>query len=808
MERGSGTKRLVLALLLLTLLTSAAENPPELACQNIQSLIARDDAKGALAAADEALTRFGQDPKVAGRLRILRAEALLDIDMEQARVAALPELPESLRHSESAMKRFWILGISTYNTTKDPKETRTALEAARKLAAEYQPKLLALFLLPRLSTHGVYSSGELEWAAREAIRYAQHFHQQKLEAKVHAGMALQLGLQLRYDEAINAGEKARVVAKENHYDGLLQLIEGNLGWWYYELGDYDVAEQNLLDAQAIAARLGSGGSLAAWLQLGNIAYDRGNYPAAAADYQKALALAKGNRQRGDALANLARVSLATAKYEEARGFNNDAIKAKLEAKNTEGVLRSRILDAKIDLYLKQFSQARATLETVLAEATSKAVLWRGQAALALVCIEQKEPQSAEKYFREALDTIGDSRGEIHEDERKLAFGHVSAVLYEGYVAFLVSQGRAADALRVAELSRARTLAEGLNVERDNAEEIDPERIARNAGVTVLSYWIAPDRSFLFVATAEGVKHFVLPPAKEINAKVDEYQSELASGRASIETSRRGAELYSMLVEPAAEAIRDNRIAVIPDGRLTGFNFETLVVPGRNRHYWIEDVTIETAPALQFVTAARQSGRGGRLLLIGNAPLADPEYKPLPHAAEEIANIQKYFDRHTTLAGPRATPGAYGKAVLEPYAFIHFVAHGVATRLRPLDSAIILGRDQEGYKLYARNIVGHPLKARLVTISSCHGAGRRVFTGEGLVGLAWAFLRAGAHEVVAALWQVDDASTVKLMDHMYAGIHAGRPPVDALHEAKLKLLHSRSVWRKPQYWAPFVLYSGS
>ncbi len=808
MDRGSGN-RLLIATLLLTLLVSATASPPELACGNIQALLDHGDSKGAVAAADDALSRYGGDPEMAARLRILRAQALLNLGKwPEVYDAVVPEVPKSLQTSETAVQRLRLLGSALFVVKHDNVSARQALEAARDLAIAHQPRLLAKVLLPRLNMNA-FTKAEREQAAREGIASARRYLQDDLEAKLNLGMALLLANQERYDEAITMGEKALAWATSHHDQRLAQLVTGNLGWFYYELGDDEVAEQHLRDSVVTASRIGAAGDLVVWhLQLGNIAYNRDDYVAATAEYKQALAIATIARDRGNALADLARVSLATKKFDEARGFNDGAMKAKREANDVEGVQRSRIIDAKIDLDLKRLDEARATLESILTQATLKSVRSRAQTALALVDLKQKQPQLAEKQFGEAVDTIGDSRNDIQSDERKLSFGHVSSELYDDYVDFLISRGDARQALRVAELSRARTLAEGLNVERDNAEEIDPERIARNAGVTVLSYWIAPDRSFLFVATAEGVKHFVLPPAKEINAKVDEYQNELASGRASIETSRRGEDLYSMLVEPAAEVIRGNRIAVIPDGRLTGFNFETLVVPGPNRHYWIEDVTIETAPALQFVAAARQSARGGRLLLIGNAPQADPEYKPLPHAAEEIANIQKYFDRHTTLAGPRATPGAYAKAALEPYAFVHFVAHGVATRLRPLDSAIILGRDQVGYKLYARNIVDHPLKARLVTISSCHGAGRRAFTGEGLVGLAWAFLRAGAHEVVAALWQVDDASTVKLMDHMYAGIHAGRPPVDALHEAKLKLLHSRSVWRKPQYWAPFVLYSGS
>ncbi len=102
----------------------------------------------------------------------------------------------------------------------------------------------------------------------------------------------------------------------------------------------------------------------------------------------------------------------------------------------------------------------------------------------------------------------------------------------------------------------------------------------------------------------------------------------------------------------------------------------------------------------------------------------------------------------------------------------------------------------------------PLHARLVTISSCYGSGLRAYAGEGLVGLSWAFLRAGAHNVIGALWEVNDASTPLLMDRLYAGLEAGSTPDDALRAAKLSLIHSPAVYRKPLYWGGFQLYTGS
>jgi len=199
----------------------------------------------------------------------------------------------------------------------------------------------------------------------------------------------------------------------------------------------------------------------------------------------------------------------------------------------------------------------------------------------------------------------------------------------------------------------------------------------------------------------------------------------------------------------------------------------------------------------------------KLLLIGAPVSPAADFPDLPQAAAEMDRIESHFpsaDR-VVIEHDRATPAAYLDSHPEQFDFIHFVAHGIASRTDPLDSAVILTREGDAYKLYARDIVREPIHADMVIISACHGAGERTFTGEGLVGLSWAFLRAGAQHVVSALWEVDDNSTPELMDRLYAEISQGTAPDSALRDAKLALLHSGTVYQKPFYWAPFELYRG-
>jgi CHAT domain-containing protein len=198
-------------------------------------------------------------------------------------------------------------------------------------------------------------------------------------------------------------------------------------------------------------------------------------------------------------------------------------------------------------------------------------------------------------------------------------------------------------------------------------------------------------------------------------------------------------------------------------------------------------------------------------MLGNPISASEDYPSLPLFGFEMNAVERHFavQHITAFSGQRASPATYLSSNPAQYSYIHFVSHAVASRTDPLDSAIILSSansSPDSFKLYARDIMQHPIDARLVTISACNTSGTRSYAGEGLVGLSWAFLRAGAHSVIGALWEVSDDSTPRLMDALYQGLEDGQTPAAALRKAKLNLLHSRDRFRKPFYWAPFQIYT--
>ena len=405
-----------------------------------------------------------------------------------------------------------------------------------------------------------------------------------------------------------------------------------------------------------------------------------------------------------------------------------------------------------------------------------------QAGLGDVARAQGDQSRAARHYQAALDIIEQTRSELLKTDYKLG-PHTAHLVLSGVRRSAAPAGIGTErALEVADSSRGRVLVErqgGKAPARVGAASF--RTLARQTGSIFLSYWLAPPRLYVWVITGAGIRCLELPPAEKIEALVRAHQSAIANVLADPLSAPEsaGSQLYRMLVAPAVAGLPANaRIVIVPDGPLHGVNFETLPVDGPRRHYWIEDAEIQIAPSLASLMTTKPAPSEGRsLLLIGNPSPRAPEYPALSYAAAEMTDIAKHFETRAVRSydGVKASPASYRMARPEQFSFIHFTAHATANIESPLDSAVILSGPDEAYKLYARDVAARPLAADLVTVSACRSAGGRAYSGEGLVGFSWAFLRAGARRVVAGLWDVDDRSTAELMDRMYGALAAGERP---------------------------------
>ena len=687
-----------------------------------------------------------------------------------------------------------------------------------------------------LSAHAILAikTGHLAEARQyflNELAFARSHNDRWLQASANLNlgyMALQVD---HYDEAVDWLRSSNQYSIAEGYQYLLQAAAGNLGWAYYQLGDKDRALEQFRQAEMSAEALGIVRFQLKWLSTAGYVYqDSGDAAHALDSYRKSLSLAKqigSNEDIVNALKDLATLSAENGANDDARDYIKQVLQIEGEAGSQS--VRMRRTMCVLAASLHKNSEAESCFGALR---NDKAVLVSDRLdagyRMAKLLESEGDTRGAEDCYRSALDLFESARATLRTEETELPFGANASRIYDSYIHLLMQRGKTEEALATADESRAGALEKGLDTGTAGPLKIamlNPRQIAQKVDATLLFYWLGEKQSYLWAITPARVAWFTLPPRQEIADRVKSYSRKITAPRDTQRTGDQdGKTLYKILIAPAAGVITLKKQAIIlADGELSQLNFETLLVPDRQVgvlktpptdaqvHYLIDDLTLVSAPSLAMLKSpGAPNGAGGKILLLGDPVSASEEFPTLPLFGFEMKKIESHFenDRMAVITGPQATPAMYLASNPAQYSYIHFVSHAVASRIVPLDSAIVLSKsngDENSFKLYARDIIQHPIHAKLVTISACYGSGTRLYAGEGLVGLSWAFMHAGAQRVIGALWEVSDESTPRLMDGLYRGIEADESPAVALRKAKLTLLHSQSRFSLPFYWATFQIY---
>jgi len=787
----------------------------------------------ARAASDQEVQLLAGNPAWSFKFLLLEAEILQFQGKSQDVVNVLDrDTPAFSPTDDLEIKRLTLLTLAHARlgqSEQSAEELQTAQQLSTATNSHLQGELLR--------TEGILERrngrpADAESSFRASLAFARRNQDEYLAATDLLNLGI-MALQAEHiDEALDRFNASSQLAAKIHAELLLQSSLGNTGWAYYNLGDFERALEGFQQAEVQARKLGATDSEVVWLESAGRAYSQlGNLQQAEGCYEQARQVAQGGydlARQAENEAALGMLSLRRNQPVEARAHADAALRDARQLRDQPAETDALLVEA-LTAATAHTPEAEGLLTQLLHENIAlPSVRWTAADALAKLYAAEGRPTHAEQWYRRSIQTFETQRNSVQEDELRLPFSTNGDELYRHYAEFLIASNRPSEALRLLDSARGVSL---------NGTEEDPGRKHRSAARTprmgtslntfrgfevVLFYSLGQQRSYLWAIDRRGAHLHVLAPEGEIAARIQTYQANILRSRDPLQESNPDAQwLYENLVGSVEALIPKNaRVLVVPDGSMHGFNLETLLRPGpQGFHYWIDDVRLTMAPSLRLVSQASSrdaqagSASAGKLLLMGDPMRATKEYDTLPHASAEIENVEQYFplDRRTTLTRAAAVPEAYAASRPVQYKYLHFVAHGMASNLRPLNSAIILSPsavDPDRYKLYARDIIQQPLNARLVTISACYGSGVRNYAGEGMVGLSWAFLRAGAHQVIAGLWEVNDSSTPQMMDQMYHSLTEGADPDQALRTAKLSMLHSQGVFRKPIYWAAFQLYTGS
>ena len=806
----------LVALLIACACAGSSERRLQQTFDEAREALRRGEFEQAQAIADRGLALATPDSPWAWTFRLYRAEILVQRrQLDEVLPVLVTPLPQGAAFDPLRARQKYVAALAHVSQNALPK-AQAALGEARPLAPDSSDIQLEIALLEGQLKLRLGQWTEAEQILNGAVAKAAARGDRFSQAQGWSYLGMGRLVRGRWDEAAVRFEHVLSftdLEQTTVYAGTLT----NAGLCYARLGAFDRAIALQQRAEAFYSGHGRRLDYASALgELGNTHVQQGRAAEALPFYQKALTVARDASLSSAAAlwaGNLASANIALGHWDEAERSNEEAKRLKT-LNRTPTLVHNTLNAAQIARGRGRLDDAARLFTQALGDpAVDLEVRWAAHEGLADIAIARSRPREAAPHFEAALDSIEKTRADLVKTDYKVTFLTRLIRFYQSYVDALIDRGDVSRALEVADSSRGRVLATRNNAPAPpKATAAQLRQVAARSKSVLLSYWLGKTRSYLWVVAPDGIHGVPLPSSEEIAGLVSQYKATVDNAMADPLASAGGAgdRLYDVLIKPASRWIpRGARVMIVADGALHGLNFETLPVPGAARHYWIEDVEIQIAPGLSLLAADRPAPPAARsLLLIGDAVPAAAEFPALKYASAEIANISKYFPSPgaAVYTGARASPAAYKEATPGRFSFVHFTAHAAANLVSPLDSAVILSGPENAYKLYARDVADVPLHAELVTVSACRSAGERAYSGEGLIGFAWAFLRAGANRVIAGLWDVDDRSTADLMDRLYAGIDAGQTPAQALRAAKLALLAQGGNYRKPYYWGPFQVFT--
>ncbi len=271
--------------------------------------------------------------------------------------------------------------------------------------------------------------------------------------------------------------------------------------------------------------------------------------------------------------------------------------------------------------------------------------------------------------------------------------------------------------------------------------------------------------------------------------------------------------YDFIFAPLFGQLRGNELVIVPDGPLFLFPFAAL--QDAESRYLCESFRIRVIPSLtclQLIMDAPPDHHCESGALIVGDPwvqevvdiLGIPKLSQLPFARREAGMIGEIV-KSSALTGTDATKEEVLKR-LNSVALIHLAAHGrIKTgeiALAPNASRKSPNPREEDFLLTMSDVSSVGLRARLVVLSCCH-SGRGEIKDEGVVGIARAFLGAGARSVLVSLWALEDEATLEFMRVFYERLVEGRKASEALNCATNYMRESKDFGKICQ-WAPFVL----
>ena len=397
-------------------------------------------------------------------------------------------------------------------------------------------------------------------------------------------------------------------------------------------------------------------------------------------------------------------------------------------------------------------------------------------------------------YQRSVDFYNKVRGSLKgEDNWAISFRDSHQKAYTALWRTLLRLNRPCEALSAVEQGRAQALVDLLHLRHGVQKPDLPEEIIQSC--------TAPGKistqTVYFAIESNTIHFWVLGIEKGVQCR--QFKLNVATVLQRIlETAERHSfdslrNMYDLIIAPIRDLLQDGDLIIVPDGPLFLVPYNVLQHGEKKEtEYLFEKFSIRIVPSLtslKLISDEDNSSKSGVLLVGVPHHVGLPE---LEYAEKEIQSIKNLLENETqnvtTLIDKQATKEAV-KEKIRSVALIHIAAHAT----KETGEIDLAGND----RLTMLDV--QQVKARLVVLSCCF-TGQGKITADGVIGIARAFLGAGARSVLMTLWEIHDRVNMLIMKEFYKHLAERKRASEALNET---LKYCKTQY-DVKFWAPFVL----
>ncbi|MFN7934064.1 MAG: CHAT domain-containing protein [Bryobacteraceae bacterium] len=314
--------------------------------------------------------------------------------------------------------------------------------------------------------------------------------------------------------------------------------------------------------------------------------------------------------------------------------------------------------------------------------------------------------------------------------------------------------------------------------------------------TLVEWAVLHDRIYACILDHNQIRTVPVATANDVRAALRLLQFQLArqlegpspSNKAVIHHLRF---LYDKLIAPIRDSINGSRLLFVPHRFLHALPFHALT---DGAHYLTDLFQIQYAPSASVFAACSLRQRDSDPALV--LSFGDSQTPAIDWEAERLSQL---LPRANCLSAQAATREAF-RIHAPNCGLLHIAAHSIFRPDNVLFSSLLLS--QGAVPLW--EVWQTPIRAQLVVLSGC-GTGLNCWNGgDELLGFVRAFLGAGANQVVASLWDVQDDSAALFMDSFYRRWVQTNDAPEAVRQAMWTV---RDRYPNPAQWAPFAVWGG-